>query len=262
MPRTYHVPAVARAFRILQVVGEARGGATLADLTYATQLPKTTAFTLVAELLSVGALRFDSARYHLGPQVAHLGGRALDQLDIRAVATPMMEALAAQTTFTVHLGMLHGSDVIFVSKVEGQGFIKFSSYPGMMQAFYLSSLGKAIAAFLPDDELDQLLSAASFVAKTDYTLTDAAAFRRAVASVRAQGYAVEDEENEIGVRCIGAPIFDRKGKATAAVSVTALRSHLPMEAFTQVARDVMACANQISRALGYEPSPQAADPDD
>jgi DNA-binding IclR family transcriptional regulator len=255
MSRTYRVPSVERAFRILEEISEAPGGLGLAEITERTGFPKTTVFMLLTALRDMGVLRQEGAEYFLGPVLAKLGGQALRRIDLRQLATPYMHRLVEQTGFTSHLGVLNGQDLIFVAKVESEGFIQFSTYPGMTQAFYLSSLGKAIAAFLPEPELDALLRECNFVRKTPYTITDADMFRRAAETIRRQGYAVEDEENEEGIRCIGAPVFDHDGAVVAAISVTAVRHHLPVEDFPRVAALVMEAANGLSREMGCSAPP-------
>lgn len=255
MRRTYRVPSVERAFRILDEVSQAAHGLTLSEVTERTGIPKTTAFMLVSVMHDLGALAQHDGQFVLGPMLAKLSGQALRRLDLRKAAAPHIQRLVQRTGFTSHLGVLNGLELIFVDKVESTRFIQFLTYPGMSQPFYLSSLGKAIASFLPDDELEALLSKCEFVRKTNYTIGSAEAFREVAAAVRAQGYAVEDEENEEGVRCIGAPIFDRDSRVTAAVSVTAVRSDLPLEFFPQVAAMVIEAANDISQQLGCSHPP-------
>lgn len=245
---TYKAPPIERAFAVLELVGAAPTGLTLADLVEATKLPKTTVFLVVASLRDLGALRLEDTRYFLGPKIAELGGQAVHHMDIRAVALPHMQRLAEQTGLTVHLGVLGGANVHFIAKVETDGFIRFNTYVGMSQPFHLSSLGKAIAAYLPEDELEEALRE-PLVRRTRYTTTDPVTFRDHLVAVRRQGYAIEDEENEEGVRCIGAPVFDGSGNV-AALSVTAIRSQLPVESFPDTAARVMAAADAISAELG------------
>ncbi len=258
MPRTYRVPSVERAFQLLEEVGRAPNGMTFAEIVEQTGIPKTTAFMLVSALRELGVIAQHEAHYTLGPMLAKLGGQALRRLDLRTVAIPYMQRLVEQTAFTAHLGVLSGQDLVFIDKVESDRFIQFLTYPGMTQPFYLSSLGKAVAAFLPETEFETLVAQCHFVRKTNYTISDAETFRQVAVTIRKQGYATEDEENEEGVRCIGAPIFDRDGRVAAAVSVTAVRSHLPMEAFPRIAALVIAAANGISLQLGCSHPPIAA----
>lgn len=258
MGRTYRVPSVERAFQVLEVISQSPNGLTLSEITERTGIPKTTAFMLVSVLRDMGVLGQHDAQYMLGPILAKLGGQALRRLDLRTLAAPYMQRLMEQTGFTSHLGVLTGQELIFIDKVESERFIQFLTYPGMSQPFYLSSLGKAIASFLPAEEFEALLAGCPFVRKTDYTITDADAFRRIASVIRAQGYAIEDEENEEGVRCIGAPIFDRDGRPAAAISITALRSQLPVEDFPQVAALVIEAANGVSLQMGCSQPPIVA----
>ncbi len=247
--RNYRVPSVERAFIILDQVGLSPQGMSLTEITESTGFPKTTVFMLATVLERLAVLRQVEGRYFLGAHLATLGGQALQRLDLRTVADPVMRELCDQTAFTVHLGILEQCHVIFVGKVEHEGFIRFSSYVGMAQPFHVSSLGKAIAAFLPD-ERQIALTSCPLIQRTRYTITDPEALLKALAVVRLQGYAVEDEEDEEGVRCVGAPIFDHDQQVVGAVSITAVRTNLPVEAFPQTARLVIQAAEEISRLLG------------
>lgn len=245
----YRVPSVERAFRIMDEIGLASQGLSLMQLTERTGLPKTTIFMLLTVLERIGALRQTKGQFYLGGHLATLGGQALQQLDLRVVAEPVMQSLSDRTGFTVHLGVLERGQVIFVGKIEHEGFIRFSSYVGLAQPFHVSSLGKAIAAFLPPDEIEPMLQR-PLGRRTRYTITEPETLRRALEVVRSQGYAIEDEEDEEGVRCIGAPVFDHAGHVVAAVSITAVRADLPVEAFSDFSREVITAAREISQLLG------------
>lgn len=242
---------IERAFRVLDVVAAEAHGLSLADIVRTLELPKTTVFMVVSSLRAVGALRLEGDRLMLGPTVAKLGRQAVERMDLRTVALPHMGQLAEQTGLTVHLGLLVGPNVTFVGKVEGPSFIRFNTYVGLVQPFHISSLGKAIAAYLPEAELDELLKE-PLARYTPYTTTDPAALKRNLAMVRRQGYAVEDEEHEEGVRCVGAPIFGADGRV-AAVSVCAVRTQLPLDALVDTATLVMQVARKISSELGIAP---------
>lgn len=247
--RNYRVPSVEKAFAMLDQIGRAPQGMSLAEITEITGFPKTTVFMLATALERIAVLRQVDGRYFLGGHLATLGGQALQRLDLRSVADPVMHRLCDQTGFTVHLGILEQCHVIFVGKVEHEGFIRFSTYVGLAQPFHVSSLGKAIAAFLPEDRLRALITC-PLTRRTRYTITEPEAFLKAMEVVRRQGYAVEDEEDEEEVRCIGAPIFDHDGQVVGAVSITAVRTSLPVEGFSHTAQLVMQAAAEISRQLG------------
>ncbi|MCY0900290.1 MAG: IclR family transcriptional regulator [Firmicutes bacterium] len=247
--RTYRVPSVERAFKILDEIGSAGKGLTLAEVTEKTGIAKTTAFMVLTVLERVDAVRQVEGRYFLGSHLATLGGQALQRFDFRSIAEPVMEELSQKTGFTVHLGVLDHRNVIFVGKIESEGFIRFSSYVGLAQPFHVSSLGKAIVAFLPSDRIDELLKY-PLERRTPYTITDPQDLREALAVIKAQGYAVEDEEDEEGVRCIGAPIFDHRNDVAGAISVTAVRADLPVESFPAVSQLVIQAAQRVSQRLG------------
>lgn len=247
--RNYRVPSVERAFAVMDEIGIASNGLSLTELIERTGFAKTTVFMLVTVLERIGALRLVGGRYYLGGHLATLGGQAVKRLDLRNVAEPVMQSLSDRTRFTVHLGVLDRCHVVFIGKVEHEGFIRFSSYVGLTQSFHVSSLGKAIAAFLPEERFNTLLQC-PLERRTPYTITSPDVLRRAIDAVRKQGYAVEDEEDEMGVRCVGAPIFDHSGQVVGAVSVTAVRADLPVESFPVISEQVISAAEDISAQLG------------
>lgn len=247
--RSYRVPSVERAFKIMDQIGLESQGLSLAELIERTGFPKTTIFMLLTVLEKIGALRQIEGKFFLGGHLATLGGQALQRLDLRRVAEPVMRILSERTGFTVHLGVLERCQVIFVGKIEHEGFIRFSSYVGLAQPFHVSSLGKAIAAFLPTNRVESMLQC-PLDRRTRYTITDPNALQHALAVIRDQGYAVEDEEDQEGVRCLGAPIFDHNGDVVGAVSITAVRADLPVEVFPDASHAVMDASREISHLLG------------
>ena len=129
--------------------------------------------------------------------------------------------------------------------------MQFSSYIGQKQPIHASAVGKAMAACLPEDELDQVIEVKGLPKKTVNTLTNPIEFKKNLQLIRQLGYAVEDEEGEDGIRCVGAPIFNYEGKIYGAISVTAIRNDLSIQEIPRIGHLVMEAASAISNGLGY-----------
>lgn len=250
--RTYNVPALEKAVRILDLVAQSSHELSASEICSALAIPKATAFLLLTVLERYELLKKNAnGRYAIGIKLYKLGLSYIPELDIVKVAHPHLEALMHTTSFTAHAGILDDGRILFVDKVEPNAFVRFSTFPGMRSDIHMSSLGKAIAAYLPQEQVQHIISTVGLGAYTPKTITDPARFATELAHIRATGYAVEDEEGELNVRCIGAPIFDVSNKIVAALSITALLSQLPDAAIATTGQHVCQAAQRVSAELGY-----------
>lgn len=250
MSSRYRVPSVERAFRLLGIIQDSENGLSLAELVSASGFPKTTVYTILETLRTLDAVYERNGRFYLGIRLMELGGAAAEGLDLKEAARPAMEWLQDQTGFAVHLAVLHGDEVVFLDKLESKGFIRFSSYIGMTAPFYVTSLGKALVACLPETARNRLITTCELRPRTPHTIVDREQLSAALDSVRQHGYAIEDEEQDQGVRCVGAPIFGDPEDVVAAISVTAISNQLPADRFPEIGALVRRAADQVSHTLG------------
>lgn len=243
----YRVPSVERAFRLLELLARHAEGESLGELVGESGFAKTTVFMILETLKDLGAIYDDGGRFHLGISLIQLGGIAAERLDLKAAAQPEMQWLHDRTGFTVHLGVWRDGNVVFIDKLEGGGFIRFSSHVGWTEPFYLTSLGKAMAAYLPQEAYQDKVP--PFQARTIHTIVSLDDLVRALNEVRQKGYAVENEEQEEGVRCIGAAILGAEDTVLGALSVTAVSSQLRVEEFSTVGDLVAQAAARVSSTL-------------
>lgn len=249
----YVVKPVFKALQVLVVLGDEPTPLTLTEICHRVRLPKTTVFRYLQTLATTGFVRHDREQdvYHLGPRLFELGRRAGRQLRIRDVAMPVMVELRDRFNETVNLGILEGMDVVYVEMVESRHALRMQATLGGRDPAYSTSLGKAILAFLPETERRQHLPA-RLTARTVQTIKTKAALAHALEEVRATGYAVDEQENEAGARCIGAPVFEYPGRVAAAISIAAPTTRLRHEMIPEVAAVVMESAALISRRLGHD----------
>ena len=218
-------------------------------------VPKATAFMILNVLESHRMVKKNEQnRYTIGVRLYELGVTYVSKLDLVKIGRPFISELLRLTNLTSHLGALYDQRVIFIDKIEPKSMIRFSTFPGLRSDIHMCSLGKAMAAFLPDAEVDAIVAAVGLGAYTIHTITDAAALRTELAVVRERGFSIEDEEGELGVRCIGAPIFDNSLRVVAAASVTGLLAAIPDTRYSELGVEVTRIADDITRALGGDPA--------
>jgi IclR family KDG regulon transcriptional repressor len=240
--------------QVLIALGDEQRPLTLTEICHLVRLPKTTVFRYLQTLVHCGFVTHDRREdmYHLGARLFELGQLAGQQLRIRDIALPIMAELRDRFNETVNLGILDGYDVVYVEMVESHHSLRMQATLGSRDPAYSTALGKAMLAFI-DDPGRHLPS--RWTPRTVFTLNSRASVLRALAQAREQGYALDDQENEDGARCIGAPIFEYPGRVTAAISVSAPASRLGREQVAEVAAAVREAAAAISRQLGHVPIP-------
>lgn len=194
----------------------------------------------------------DTRRYRPGIKVLQLGFTAISSLDIRQVARPYLVQLSQQVGETVSLSVLDGMEIVYIDRVRNQQIVGVVLGMGSRLPAHCASMGKAMLAHLPPEELRRRLDRAGLKPRTHKSLVDWAALEDELERVRQQGYAINDEELEIGLRAVAAPIWDSSNQVVAAANITGSAAMLSLERLeSELALAVRHTANQISRALGY-----------
>src|SRR5216683_1948149 len=189
-------------------------------------------------------------RFRLGLRLYELGNRAVEQIDLRARVYPFFRRLAAEVGETVHLGVLQKTSVVYLDKVEPNRRVCMSSKIGTSNPVYCTSMGKAMLAFQPEEMIEKIVAKIRFSRYTPKTLCSREKLLEYLKIVRRRGYAIDDEEIELGVRCIGAPIFNADRWAIAAVSVSGPTSRITPQNVRAIAQRVLTCCGEISASLG------------
>ncbi|QJD87127.1 IclR family transcriptional regulator [Cohnella herbarum] len=250
--KKYTVPALEKALAIIETLADQEVPMGVSELCKKVNVPKTSAFFILNTLEQNQYItKSEDGKYLLGNRFVNLGQSILNRIDIRQHAKPFMEELCRETGFTVHLAILDQGEAVYIEKVENQAFVKFSTYIGQRWPLHVSGVGKALASQLTDEELEQIVERVGLSAKTDNTVTSLKEFKAVLSAARKQGYAIEDEEGEVGIRCIGSSVFGHDGKQKAAISITALRSELPVQEIPVIGDKVRRIALRISAHLGY-----------
>lgn len=245
------VPALRKGFDILNLVAR-RPGIAFTDIRKELDLPKSSAHTLLVTLKTVGAL-FQQADggYVLGLRLFELGSMAAIQRNVTDAAVPILRQLAHDVQLTCHLGVLEGSEAVYLAKLECEQPIRISSWVGKRVSLYSSSLGKSLLAWRAEAEIDVLLANVEWVQKLPKTIPDLAAYKQSLASVRERGWAIDDEEDVRNLRCLGAPIHDMSGKVVAAISMAGTTFQIDDSRIEQLTTRLLQASGDISRELGF-----------
>lgn len=248
------MPLVSAAVRVLAVLEQLsrQRAISLEDVSREIKLAKPTVYRFLLTLQELGYVRrIDGERWTITMKMFNVGSRALDHLDLQSMARPVAEELSEQFGETVHMGVLEGSAAVYVLKVESRYTIRMFSRVGRRIPLYCTAIGKALLAFATREERELALKGVRLLAFTHKTLTSRAALDDELARIREQGFAMDDEEHELGIHCIGAPIFDHTDSVVAALSVSwpAFR-YKPEEEFDKI-EAIKAAAAKISVLLGH-----------
>jgi len=258
--KTPSVPALQRGLAILERIANSRRGLTFAQLARLFDFPKSSVHTLVLTLEREGYLQRDdvTGRYLTGRKLVHIAGMTLDGLIVRERAAPLLRSLVADTGMTAHLAVLDRHEVTVVAKVDRPGVHRIATWVGKRMDVHCTSLGKCLIAYLPDEQVDRLITDRGLLRHNEHTIVSPERLKQELARTRAIGYAVDDEEEELGGRCVGAPVWDRDGRVVAAVSVAGGIDQINADTLATIAAQVMAAAMAISKELGYRAGGDAA----
>jgi IclR family KDG regulon transcriptional repressor len=246
------VNSVQRAAAILGLLmREGRLG--LSQVARSLGIPKSTAHSILETLEGEGLVGRDGSTgtFGLGIRLLELGQAAQESFELRRVASPHLLALNRDLDETVHLTVLDGDVVLYVECFESSKRLRTYSVIGVRAPLHCTAVGKAILAFLDDDEQIRLLNRIPLDRFTARTITGRTALRAHLKAVRARGWSVDDVEHEEGVRCVGAPVFDHLGRVCASISISGPTQRITAGSLPRLAKKAQATALAISRTLGY-----------
>jgi IclR family KDG regulon transcriptional repressor len=251
----YRSQVLDRTFQILDILCSDGMGQGITELAEKLQLHKSTTHRLIMVLESSRYVEKDigTGKYRLGSRIIELGLSALSRLDLYQVARPHLRDLVLETGETAHIGVLRDGEIVSLVNWESTQTVRTPSTIGTRHPVHCSSLGKAILAFSVADDLERFLHRRTFERYTRNTITSQDLFRKEVDSIRRIGYAIDDEEREEGLRCIGAPVFSSSGETVGAVSIAGPVFRITRDRTTTLASAVMKAAESISASLGYRP---------
>ena len=243
---------VLKALAVLECVADADRPLSAAEVAKQCKISRPTAYRLLSTLaVRDYVTQVNGPYFRLGTQALSLSKKLLDSIDLPELARPYLRELGSLTNETVYLSTLQDTEILYVAKIESTQSIRTSCIIGTRNNLYSTSMGKAVLAFLPPAEQARLVDQIHLVPLTSKTIVDREALVVELARIHERGYAVDDEENEAGVRCVGAPIFDRTGRVIAAISVSAPAYRFPVHQIGEVSKLILEKTSTISARLGY-----------
>jgi DNA-binding IclR family transcriptional regulator len=258
--KTPSVPAIERGMAVLEVVARSKSGLTFSQIARSLDFPKSSIHTLLLTFERQGYLARSetSGRYLCGTKLVTLANFAIESMALREKAAPLLRALSKQANLTVHLAMLDSGAASLIAKVERLGSQRVATWIGKKIAVHCTSLGKCLIAYQPETEVERLVSQHRLVRYNENTISSWNRLKQELKRVREQGWAVDDEEEEIGFRCIGAPVFNASGEAFAAISVSGNLDEIRLDNCEKIAAMVKRTADELGRQLRQNGGSSAA----
>lgn len=251
------VQSIERASALLDLLGQAPQGLNLGILSEMSGLNKGTVHRILSTLTYLGYVRQIPANknYALGFKLAELGNLLLSQLDLRNTARQHIIDLAEEVQETVHLVIRDNDEALYIDKVDlfpKEAGLQMVSRLGSRTSLHSCAVGKVILSGMSEKEIQTTMDLDDLERKTEYTITKASDLMRHLKTVRNKGYAIDNEENEMGIRCVAAPVFDSGGGIVAAISMSGPAARIGLKQIkSKFNRKVRDAALEISRNLGY-----------
>lgn len=250
-PAKYHIPNLGKACGVLELISDYQGNCTLKEIASKLEIPRTTALRITQTLLGAGFLALnEEGGFTLGTSLVQIGVKALDNLDIRSFARPILKELTADTGESSHLAILNGDKAMLVEVMDNPYPVRIASRPGTLVDIHCSSTGKVFLAFcIPEPgTFCKTLELSAHTKNTDANVKSVLA---TIEQTRKKGYALDNEEYVLGARCIAAPIKNAFGKTIAAVGITASTSTFTKSKIPAMAKRTIAAASEISLNMGF-----------
>ena len=246
--------SVSRALDVLETLAGATDGMGVGAIADRIGVSRSTAFTLLQTLVArgfVADLRVGGARlYRLGLSLVHLGDRALSELGIVQIASPVLQQLTNATQLTSRLAVLDEGCAVAIGRVDAPGPIRMTASLGRRELPHTSAVGKALLSGLLDEDVKDVIERLGMPTRTEHTLTTVSELLRDLGDSRTRGYAFDDEEDNVGIICVGAPIYGRSSDTVAAISVTSMKLDRTKADMNRLGVTIRGYADRISVLLG------------
>ena len=249
--KTRTVPALYNAFSILDLLTNSRAGLTLPDIVEQSNLAKSSVHYLLVTLERCGYVRRSdrTGRYMLGVKLFSMANSALGSLSLRQRTAAYLAGLKMRTGLTVHMAILEHSEAVLVARQETQHGARLASWIGKRMDMHCTAIGKAMIAYLPEAEVDAIIRKHGLARHNENTISTPRRLHEELERVVKMGYALDNEEDELGVRCIGVPIFGPDGRPIAAISVAGATHEVTLEDLPRFSGELRRTAKMMGRAV-------------
>lgn len=248
------VQSVERTLSIVEVLSEYDEGLGLTEISEKVGLHKSTVHRLLYTLMVKSYVEQNEStnKYRLTLKLFELGSRKVEKMNIVNIARPILKELMEKTNEVIHLVVREGSDIVYIDKVESQNPIRMYSKVGKRSQVYCTAVGKSMLAYMTDKEVLNIWKNSNIEKLTEYTVTDFDKFKEVLGKVKENGYALDEQENEIGIRCTAASILDHRGEVCSAISISGSIISFKEEKIKEFSKMVTEFAARISKELGYK----------
>ena len=242
---------VGKALGLLVLLGDEPRGASAAELSRRAELPFSTTYRLLGSLTRDGFVDYepDGRRYHLGLRIFQLGQRVSNHHGFAGTALPILRRVTEETGEATILSVRDGNHHLTVNKVDGPQTFRVTSDPGHLGALHTTSVGKALVAFADDATRSRLVDELELEPLTEFSITDREAFRAEIELVRQRGFAVMDQENELGMRAVAVPVFNAQGTAFASLATAVPVFRMSVEALVALVPLLQSAAAELAARL-------------
>lgn len=249
----YTVPMLYKAMQLLEGLAEKNKGLCISELVERLSLPKSSVYRILNSFEEQGYIfrDEDTGKYYITRKLFNLGIVAISDVNVAERAIEPMKRLRDNTKEAVFLGILVDSSILLLEQFMGSYDFSFVLKAGTNICIHASAPGKVICAHLKEDVLNELLAHTEFTRFNDNTIKDAETFKKCLEEVREKGYALDNEEQIYGVKCLAAPIFDNAGNIHAAVWISGPVGRFPNDKYDEIKQEVTHAAKLISSKLGY-----------
>ena len=246
------VQSVDRVLDMIEALAEEQEGLGITELAGRVGLHKSTAHRLISTLAKRNYIeKTDAGNYKIGMKLIEAVSCYINSLELQTEARPYIADIASHLGLTSHLGVLDGDQVVYIEKMDVVSTVKMYSQIGLRMHAYCSSLGKCLLSNYSKEDLERRMKNCSFIKFTPNTISDMEQLHKEMAKVRKQGWAMDDQEYEMGHRCIGAPIYDYRGDIIASISASGNVRVLTDDRIRETAEYVKQVGLEISRSMGY-----------
>jgi DNA-binding IclR family transcriptional regulator len=245
--------AISRLFQVIEFLAYSDDWVSLRTMARELHINTASVFRILDALKELGYVRQhpQDSKYQLTLKIAGISAQVLEKVQLRQIAHPFLQHLTSVTNETTHLAVVDGNEFVYIDKVDNTQAMRMRSRVGQRAPLYSTAVGKSLLAHYPETELSQILNSLDFQPLTKHTVTDLKKFQEHLIQIKQQGYAIDDEENEIGIRCIGSPIYDHAGRLAGALSISGWTITMTKERIPQLAPELIQTCQRISSELGF-----------
>lgn len=252
MAQRYLVPAVKRAFEVIEFLAKQDSAVGISDIRRTLGLPLSSTANIIYTLTDLGYLeRSESdSSYRLSVKLLGTARRAQDRLDLVSQCHSLLQEAVSESGLTGHIAVLRDGQSMYIDRVPSNSMVQVNSYVGQQWPVHTSAVGKAMLAFMPEGRLERLLKQMTLNKRTPYTITSFPTFMKQLRTFRRLGYSWERNEGEVGLGCVAAPVFGPDHEVLAALSLTGTTHQVSSARTSELGLTVRKYAQQMSRRLG------------